>query len=119
MNSTNFELRVAIALFAFNVSAAKSQGLLPLQITTNGSRIELSWPARWPVPAGIKLTATHEVQRSYDLRTWDTVASQIAGGTGTAGDGLTFSNGKLPPHPEWTQSFLVPGPYSAPAPWLW
>jgi hypothetical protein len=42
------------------------------------------------VPAGVKITATHEVQRSYDLRTWETIASQIAGGTGSAGDRLTF-----------------------------
>lgn len=90
MASRNFALGVAIALLAFNGSTVRSQGLLPLQIATNGSRVELSWPARWSVPAGVKITATHEVQRSYDLRIWETIASQIAGGTGAAGDRLTF-----------------------------
>jgi len=29
-----------------------------------------------------------------------------------------IQNGKAPPHPEWTKSFLVPGSYSAPPNWL-
>jgi len=78
-----------------------AQEKVQLAILPSGAQWELSWPASLVLPGGVSALPSYQVQRSDDLNTWTDVGPKLRGDAATSGN-------PLPPHPEWTRSYLVP-----------
>ena len=69
----------------FHPGTSLAQSPVELKIQTAGSRIEIVWPDKWTSPAGQIQYPVFEVERTVDLKNWQSLGQKFQGSSGSSG----------------------------------
>jgi len=115
---------IAGSIGSLAASLALGADQVVLQFRKAGTQGEVAWHANLQLPVSATYPA-YTIERSADGRTWAPIAGPVLshyefelGPTTRQTDSQWKSDiraGILPPHPDWTRGYLVPGSYSVPS----